>query len=147
MLRVPEGVFCGVDGARLARMPEGVRLVPARAHHIRCAADAEGTDAREFSVSAAEAGPLGHEVQLRATGGSGHVLSVRLTDLDGHPVPYATLAVAAEDGVRVDVVRESNERGVYTAPIQWSGSRARLHLVFTVNGGMTFAEDVAVGRP
>lgn len=147
MLRVPEGVFCGIDGARLARMPEGVRLVPARAHRIRCAADAEGTDAQEFSVSAAEAGPLQHEVQLRATGGAGHVLSVRLSDLDGHPIPYAALRVVAEDGVQVDAVRESAERGVYTAPIRWSGSRPRLHLQFTVNEGLAFAEDVAVGRP
>jgi len=147
MLRVPEGVFCGIDGARLARMPDGVRLVPARAHSIRCAADAEGTNAQEFTVSAAEAGPLRHEVQLRATGGSRHVLSVRLADLDGHPIPYATLAVAPEDGVQIDPLRESAERGVYTAPIHWSGSRARLALRFTVNGGLTFTEEVAVGRP
>jgi hypothetical protein len=147
MLRVPEGVYCGVDGARLARMPEGVRLMPARAHRIRCAADAEGTNAQEFAVSAAEAGPLRHEVQLRATGGAGHVLSVRLSDLDGHPIPYATVAVGVEDGVALGEVRESTERGVSTAPIQWSGARARLQLRFTVNGGATFTEDVAVGRP
>lgn len=146
VLRVPEGVYCGVDGASLARMPGEVRLLPARAHRIRCAADAEGTRAQEFTVSAEEAGPLQREVRIRPSGGSSHVLSVRLADLDGHPIPYAAIAAQPEAGVELGELREASERGVYTAPVRWTGARQTLHFRLTVNGGLTFEEDVATAR-
>lgn len=144
-LRAPAGVLCGVDGARLALVPDPVRLTPARAHTVRCARDASGADAQEFTVSARDAGPVLHDVQLRATGASGRVLSLRLSDLSGIPIPYATVRVTSDEGVLLDELREASERGVYVAAIQWRGARARIPLRFTVNDGLTFSHDVATG--
>ncbi len=143
-LRAPAGVFCGVDGARLVPVPEPVRLTPARTHTVRCARDASGADAQEFTVTARDAGPVLHDVQLRATGASGRVLSLRLSDLAGIPIPYANVRVTSDAGVLIDDLREASERGVYVAAIQWRGARARIPLRFTVNDGLSFSHDVAI---
>lgn len=142
-LRAPAGVFCGVDGARLAPVPDALRLTPARSHTVRCARDAGGADAQEFTVTARDAGPVLHDVQLRATGAAGRVLSLRLSDLAGIPIPYATVRVTSDEGVLIDELREASERGVYVAAIQWRGARARIPLRFTVNDGVSFSHDVA----
>lgn len=144
VLRVPAGVLCGVDGALPAPVPTPLRLAPARPHRVRCVSANDANDAYEFEVPVNEAGPVRHEVRLAGTGGANRLLSLRLYDLDGYPIPYASIAVAGDEGVQVDALRETDERGVYVATVRWQGTRARVRLQFVVNGGVSFTEEITL---
>lgn len=144
VLRVPAGILCGVDGALPAPVPTPLRFAPARAHRVRCVSANDAGDAYEFEVPVNEAGPVRHEVRLQGTGASNRLLSLRLYDLDGYPIPYASIGVAGDPGVQVDALRETDERGVYVSTVRWQGARARVRLLFTVNGGVSFTEEITL---
>jgi hypothetical protein len=142
--RAPVGLWCGVDGQRLTQVREPIALAPARSHQVRCATTERGDDAEVIEISATTAGPLNHTVHIHATGGPAHILALRLSDLSGLPIPYANVVVTGPAGVRIGEIRESPERGVYTAPVQWSGALTHIALRFVINGELQFTEEVAV---
>ncbi len=122
-VEVPDGFYCGLDGGRMAATNSALRLVPGRAHHLRCATTPDGSDVRDITVDATRAGPLVHDVRVRSVGLGEGVLAVRLTDAEGHEVPYADVGVTADRGVTTEVLREAHERGAYTAAVRWPRGR------------------------
>lgn len=149
-VEVPEGFYCGLDGGRMAATASALRLVPGRAHHLRCATSPDGTDVREITVDAARAGPLVRDVRVRSVGLGEGVLAVRLTDAEGHEVPYADVGVTADRGVTTEVLREAHERGAYTASVRWPRGVTRARFRFVINGAEVFeqelSQDLSEGR-
>lgn len=143
-VRVPEGLSCGLDGAPLDRARRAIRLSPARAHTLRCATRPDGADAVDRVISATESGPLRHHVRVQQTNWGEGIVTVRLTDAEGYGVPYANIAMASGGALHADPLREGSERGVYRASIFWRGRFPQaLTLRFTVNGAVSFDEEVA----
>lgn len=142
-VRVPEGLWCALDGAPLARVDRPLRLSPARDHMLRCARDAEGHDAHDRIVPASESGEVTHDVRVRVTNWGEGVLTVTLRDAEGYAVPYANVTVDAGPEVAVSPMREESERGVYRAPVFWRGADPpALTLRVTLNGRVRFEERV-----
>ncbi len=139
----PAGIWCGLDGARMVPLDGALVLPPGRAHTVRCARNGEG-ETRTLTVSAEESGALRHEVTLGGEAMTERVLSVRLWDLAGRPLPYLTLTAETDEGVEIDPLREAPERGVYVAPVRWRGARERLRVTVTVNRGVRFTDEVVV---
>ncbi len=144
-LHVPEGFFCGIDGARAVATDVPLRLSPGRRHQVRCASTPDGADVREIALSAEQSGPLLREVRVRSTAIDQGVLAVRLFDAEGHAVPYADVTVTNDRGVQIDRIREARERGVYNAAMRWPRGVTRARFRFTVNGAETFEEDLSQG--
>jgi hypothetical protein len=144
-LHVPEGFFCGVDGARAVATNVPLRLSPGRRHQVRCASTPDGTDVREIAVSAEQSGPLVREVRVRSTGLDAGVLAVRLFDAEGQALPYADVTVTNDRGVQVDRIREARERGVYNASMRWPRGVTRARFRFTVNGADSFEQELTQG--
>lgn len=142
-LNVPEGFFCGIDGARSVATDVPLRLSPGRRHTVRCTSTPEGNDVREINVSAEQSGPLLREVRVRSTAIDQGVLAIRLFDAEGVALPYADVTVTNDRGVMVDRIREARERGVYNASMRWPRGVMRARFRFTVNGAETFEEDLA----
>ncbi len=140
-IEVPEGFRCGLDGAPLTAVDRPIPLVPGREHALFCLSDANGFDLRGITVSAEQAGPLVREVHLRGLSYGESVLSIRLRDGEGHGVPYAEIRGQADQGVAVEPLRESSERGLYTANVHWPRGVARARFTFTINGAMTLEQD------
>jgi hypothetical protein len=149
-VEVPDGFYCGLDGGRMAATNGALRLVPGRAHHLRCATTPDGSDVRDITVDATRAGPLVHDVRVRSVGLGEGVLAVRLTDAEGHEVPYAEVSVTADRGVTAEVLREAHERGAYTASVRWPRGVTRARFRFVINGAEVFeqelSQDVSEGR-
>jgi len=145
LLEVPDGFFCGIDGARPVATNTPIPLSPGRRHAVRCASRPDGDDVREITLTAQQSGPLVHEVRMRNISLDQGVLAVRLFDAEGRAVPYAEVAVTNDRGVVVDVLREARERGVYNAPARWPRGVRRAHFRFTVNGVDTFEEVLSQG--
>ncbi len=146
LLEVPDGFFCGIDGARPVATNTPIPLSPGRRHAVRCASTPDGGDAREITLTAQQSGPLVHEVRMRNISLDQGVLAVRLFDAEGRAVPYAEVAVTNDRGVVVDVLREAAERGVYNAPARWPRGVRRARFRFTVNGAETFEEVLSQGE-
>ncbi len=143
IVRVPEGLACGLDGAPLNRATRAFRLSPARDHRLRCASRPDGSDAVERVIPATESGPLRHHVRVQQTNWGEGVVTVRLTDAEGYGVPYANIAMASGGALNADPMREGTERGVYRASIFWRGRFPQsVVLRFTVNGALRFEADV-----
>ena len=140
-VEVPEGFRCGLDGAPLIAVSQPIPLVPGREHALFCLSDANGFDLRGITVTAEQAGPLVREVNFRGLSYGESVLSIRLRDGEGHGVPYATIHGQADQGVVVEPLRESSERGLYTADVHWPSGVARAHFRFTINGALTLERD------
>lgn len=138
---IPQGFWCSLDGA--LTMPGGstFTLVPAVDHAMRCAPNAQLRGAITIPIGAAQSGPLVHDVLVEGgewhAGGGLRTLAVRLRDATGHPLPYAHIEVRANPGVSVDPLRESDERGVYTAMLRWNRD-TEVDLQLTVNGAISF---------
>jgi hypothetical protein len=149
-VEVPDGFYCGLDGARMTATNGALRLVPGRAHHLRCATTPDGSDVREIAVDASRSGPLVHDVRIRSVGLGEGVLAVRLTDAEGREVPYADVSVSADRGVTTEVLREAHERGAYTASVRWPRGVTRARFRFVINGAETFelelSQDMTEGR-
>lgn len=142
-VEVPDGFFCGLDGARMVATSAELRLVPGRAHHLRCASRPDGDDVREMTVGAALAGPLQRDVRMHGTALGESVLALRLRDAEGEAVPYAEVTVSADRGVTVETVREARERGVYNAAVHWPRGVQRARFRFGVNGAETFEQELS----
>ncbi len=142
-LDVPEGFFCGIDGARAVATNVPLRLAPGRNHEVRCASTPDGTDVRVIRVSAAQSGPLLREVRLRSTAVDQGVMAVRLFDAEGVALPYADITVVNDRGVAVDRLREARERGVYVGAVRWPRGVTRARFTFTVNSAERFEEDLS----
>lgn len=146
-LRVPAGIFCGLDGGPLTESSTPVRLAPARAHTVRCASAPDGHDAQVFSLAARDAGPLRHDARIEDTGGEHRLLQLRLADLEGHPLPYATITATVPDDVELGPIREGSERGVYTASIRWRSQRTHIPMRLTLNREVIVELDVPTAAP
>ncbi|MFO0606881.1 MAG: hypothetical protein U0324_27155 [Polyangiales bacterium] len=142
-VEVPDGFFCGIDGGRMAATAGAIRLVPGRAHHLRCATTPDGTDVREITVDAARSGPLVHDVRMRSIAWGEGVVAVRLADAEGNEVPYADVRAEADRGVTVEPLREARERGAYTAAVHWPRGVTRARFRFSINGADAFEEEIA----
>ncbi len=141
-LNVPEGFFCGIDGARSVATDAPLRLSPGRRHLVRCTSTPDGGEVREIAVSAEQSGPLLRDVRVRSTSLDQAVLAIRLFDAEGVALPYADVTVTNDRGVMVDRIREARERGVYNASMRWPRGVTRARFRFTVNGAETFEEDL-----
>ncbi len=142
---VPEGFRCGLDGAPPAHVDRPIPLVPGREHALFCLSDAQGFDLRGITVTAAQAGPLSHDVTMRGVSYGESTVGLRLRDAEGHGVPYANITVATDQGVRLDPLREGSERGVYTASVHWPQGVGRARFRFTINNAITFEQDLTQG--
>ncbi len=142
---MPDGFFCGIDGARAVATDVPLRLSPGRRHQVRCASTPDGADVREIALTAQQSGPLLREVRVRSTAIDQGVLAVRLFDAEGRAVPYADVTVTNDRGVQIDRIREARERGVYNASMRWPRGVTRARFRFTVNGAETFEEDLSQG--
>jgi hypothetical protein len=146
-VRVPPGVVCSVDDGPSVESDHSIRLSPAREHRVRCIPQDNASSPHELVVPAAEAGPVLHTVTVSATSWNEGVLTVRLADAEGYAIPYADVAVNAGPSVAVDPLREDARRGVYRAAIYWRGGEPpRLHLHFTINGRVSFDEEITPTR-
>lgn len=138
---IPQGFWCALDGAMPLPGGSTFTLVPAVDHAMRCAPNAQLRGAITIPISAAQSGPLVHDVLIEGgdwhAGGGLRTLAVRLRDATGHPLPYARIEVRANPGVSVDPLRESDERGVYTAMLRWERN-TEVDLQLTVNGAISF---------
>ncbi len=142
-VRVPEGLSCGLDGAPLNGATRSIRLSPARAHRLRCAARSDGSDAVEREIPATESGPLQHGVRVQQTNWGEGIVTVRLTDAEGYGVPYANISMSSGGALNAEPMREATERGVYRASIFWRGRfPSSVTLRFTVNGAVSFEAPV-----
>ncbi len=138
---VPAGLPCGLDSSPMRLQPGPMELTPGRNHVLRCDRGESGGGLAEMQISAETAGPLQHQIRITPDATSDtHSLSIRLTDARGFGIPYATIAVTAPAGVRVDPVREGTDRGMYTATVRWPASLGRGALRVTVNGATSFEE-------
>jgi hypothetical protein len=151
-VRIPEGFFCGLDGGALASHDTRLVLLPGRAHRLRCALNPRGRDAREHLIPAGLSGPLSREVRVdppaadTADGPATGVLSLRLRDATGEPVSLARVEASASEGVTVDPVRETDQRGVYTATVRWPRGVRSTRVRFTINEALQFDQDARVER-
>lgn len=144
-VEVPDGFRCGLDGAPPIAVTQPIPLVPGREHALFCLSDAAGFDLRGISVTAEQAGPLVREVNLRGITYGESLLSIRLRDAEGHGVPYADIRVTADEGVTTEPLRESSERGVYTADVHWPRGVAHARFAFSINGAVRFEETLSQG--
>lgn len=146
---VPRGFFCAIDTAPFMPSEFPVPLEPARDHRVRCALRADGRGARERVVPAASSGPLLHDVRVTppVVSGDGRsvrsVISVDLRDAERRPVSWAQVTATAQDGVTVESLRETEQRGVYSATLTAPSTARQVRLRFTVNGAVSF--DAASG--
>jgi hypothetical protein len=151
-VRVPAGFFCGLDGAALAAHAAPIALQPGRAHTLRCALHPRGQDARDHVIPAGLSGPLRREVRVvppaadSDDGPATGALSLRLRDAAGEPVSLARIEAAATAGVTIDPVRETEQRGVYTATVRWPRGVRATRVSFTVNEALRFDEEARVER-
>ncbi|MFO0607613.1 MAG: hypothetical protein U0324_30910 [Polyangiales bacterium] len=151
-IRIPDGFYCGLDGAALAAHGAPIVLHPGRPHTLRCALNPRGRDARDHVIPAGLAGPLRREVRVDPPaadsddGPATGVLSLRLRDSAGEPVSLARVEASATDGVTVDPVRETDQRGVYTATVRWPRGVRATRVRFTINEALQFDQDARVDR-
>jgi hypothetical protein len=157
-VRVPQGLYCGLDGAALTSWQQRLLLAPGRPHRLRCSVSPSGANAREHVITAGMSGPLRREITVApaaadaSNGAATGALSLRLRDAEGEPVGLARITAHASDGVQVDPVRETAERGVYTTTVRWPRNVRRCRVEFTVNEALHFehdarAEEVRVVAP
>ncbi len=152
MVRIPQGFYCGLDGAPLASWEAPLPLAPGRPHTLRCATDPAGRNARERLIPAGLSGPLRREVQIAppasdtAEGPAVGSLSLRLRDAEDVPVSLARIEATASDGVTVDAVRETDQRGVYTATLHWPRGVRACRVRFTINEALHFEQDARAER-
>ena len=142
-IEVPEGFVCGLDGGGMTMTGNSIRLVPGRAHQLRCATGPDSTDVRELTIDADQAGPLLHDVHLRGVTWGEGVLALRLTDAEGNEVPYADVRVSADHGVTTESLREAQQRGSYTAAVHWPRGVTRARFRFSVNGSTPFEQELS----
>ncbi len=142
-VEVPEVFRCGLDGAPPISVDRPSPLVPGREHSLFCLSDAAGFDLRGITITAEQAGPLVRDLSLRGISYGESLLSLRLRDAEGHGVPYADVRVTADQGVTVDPLRESHERGVYTGEAHWPRGVARARFTFSINGAQRFEEELS----
>ena len=151
-VRIPQGFFCGLDGAPLTSWEQPLTLMPGRPHALRCATDPSGRNARERTIPAGLAGPLRRELQINAPasdtddGPAVGSLSLRLHDAVGEPVSLARVEAVASNGVVVDPVRETEQRGVYTATLHWPRGVRACRVGFTVNEALHFEQEARAER-
>jgi len=151
-VRVPDGFYCGLDGGALTGHDTQLVLHPGRAHQLRCALNPRGRDAREHTIPAGLSGPLSREVRVdppssdTVDGPATGVLSLRLRDAAGEPVSLARVEAMGSDGVTVDPVRETDQRGVYTATVRWPRGVRSCRVRFTINEALQFDQDARVER-
>ncbi len=152
MVRIPRGFYCGLDGAPLSSSDAQLPLTPGRPHTLRCAADSSGRNARERLIPAGLSGPLRREVEVGVPssdsdeGPATGTLSLRLRDATGEPVSLARIEAEASDGVTVDAVRETEQRGVYTATLRWPARVRACRVSFTINEALRFEQDARAER-
>ena len=152
MVRIPRGFYCGLDGAPLSSSDAQLPLTPGRPHTLRCAADSSGRNARERLIPAGLSGPLRREFEVGVPssdsdeGPATGTLSLRLRDATGEPVSLARIEAEASDGVTVDAVRETEQRGVYTAMLRWPAHVRACRLRFTINEALRFEQDARAER-
>lgn len=152
MVRIPRGFYCGLDGAPLTSSDEQLTLTPGRPHSLRCASDASGRNARERLIPAGLSGPLRREIEIGTPSGDSDEgpavgsLSLRLRDATGEPVSLARIEAEASDGVVVDAVRETEQRGVYTATLRWPSHIRACRVRFTINEALRFEQDARAER-
>lgn len=146
---IPEGFFCSIDSAPFMPSAFPVALSPARDHSVRCSLRADGHAARERIVPASASGPLLHTVRVTTPVASSDgqsvraVVSVDLRDAENHPVSLANITATTPVGISVDPLRETTQRGVYTAALTAPSTTRQILLRFTVNNVSTF--DIASG--
>ncbi len=151
-VRIPQGFFCGLDGAPLASSDASLLLAPGRAHTLRCATDPAGRNARERVIPAGLSGPLRREIDVgavaadREDGAASGALSLRLRDAAGEPVSLARVDAVATGGVTVDAVRETEQRGVYTATLHWPAGVRACRVRFTLNESLEFEHEARAPR-
>lgn len=149
-LEIPRGFFCSVDGSTLATAETPMPLAPGRSHQLRCSTDAHGRNARETIIHADQAGPLVRQVRVDTpsadarTGTSTGIVSLNMQDGEGHPVSLALIDVVATNGVTVDPMRETDQRGHYLSTVRWPAGVRSTHLRFTINHAATFEHDAEV---
>lgn len=152
MVRIPRGFYCGLDGAPLSSADTQLALAPGRPHTLRCASDASGRNARERMIPAGLSGPLRRDIEIGAPSGDSDdgpavgSLSLRLRDATGEPVSLARIEAEATDGVLVDAVRETEQRGVYTATLRWPARVRACRVRFTINEALRFEQDARAER-
>lgn len=149
-LVIPPGFYCSLDGAPFSTSDRPRPLDPARAYALRCGTTADGHDARATTLTAEQVGPVAHSVRVgapTATAGSPAAtttITIDLHDAEGRPVSLADVNVAADPGVAVEPLRETEPRGRYTAGVQLPAALRQLHLRFTVNRTLTLVEEVDI---
>jgi hypothetical protein len=64
-------------------------------------------------------------------------LSVRLRDATGAPVSWASFTLRSTPGVRIAPLRETEQRGIYTAPVRWEHGVSGARIELRVNDAVT----------
>ncbi|MBL8683947.1 MAG: hypothetical protein JNK05_32545 [Myxococcales bacterium] len=140
-VEVPAGMRCGLDTSPPALQPGAMELTPGRNHTLRCLRAEGSTELFEMAITAAESGPLQHQVRVTSDVQTDQrTLALRLMDARGYGVPYATVRVEAPQGATVERVVEGSERGTYNATVRWPARVGRGRLRFVINEAVTFEE-------
>lgn len=166
-VKVPAGLFCGLDGAPLQPITgtgtgtgkEGglLPLSPARDHTLRCAPTAEGThgaQGAEITIPAKQCGPLRFAAQVTPPQAEGGVASsqvtLRLRDAEENPVPAQGLAARVQGSPGVTVGPLQEEDGALTTTARWPAPDQSAALSFAVGpeaGAATHSVDLPALPP
>jgi LysM repeat protein len=161
-VKVPPGLFCGLDGAPLApitaRAREGAMLPlsPARDHTLLCAPTAEGTHGAQITIPASQCGPLRFLAQVAPPQAEGGVarshVTLRLRDAEDGPVQVQAQGIAVRvqgsPGVTVGPLQE--EDGALTTTARWPASDQSAALSYAVGpeaGAVTYSVDLPALPP
>lgn len=141
-LSLPQGLFCGLDGAELAAVHSPLPLIPGRAHLLRCAATPGGRTS-ELRIDARQAGLPRHRTEvgpLRQDGGwLRRQVLLRLSDPAGRPLTGLRVLARPEGDMLAGAVREV-EPGAYAVEVAWPWGRRPGMLHFDVGAD----EEIAV---
>ncbi len=140
-VEVPEGIFCGLNGARTIATATSMVLSAGRDHVLACSDSPGGATLVRRHIAASESGPM--DVQLewvgapQAPAGGSRVLWIRLRDATGRPVTLANVRLEPPPGIAVTGVLECEQRGSYSATVspQHAASAGTLRVV--VNSAVT----------